>query len=328
MILAYTICSVNYFAQAHTLGESLQKLNPDIRFVIGVVDKLQGKTIDTAILPPFELLEVDKIGIPDFQEMCDRYDITELNTAVKPYYIHYFYDTFPEIDSVIYFDPDIIVYDDLQELKTALTKHNIVVTPHLVTPYNDDKWQNENDLVKTGIYNLGFIATSRSAETLRFVKWWMEKLKFGAKIDLCQGYFTDQHWIDLVPIFFDNVFISKDIGYNVAYWNLHERHCSQDSNGTWKINDTYPLHFFHYSGFNPFKASVVSKYQNRILFDERPDIVPLFEYYRVSLLKNHQAYWQEFPCVYIKPRKVKRLVRVREIFKFPFKKLRSIITNY
>jgi len=66
MIIAYTLCSVNYFAQAHTLGESLQRLNPDIKFIIGVVDKLDDKDLDEGILPPFDLLEVHRINIEDF----------------------------------------------------------------------------------------------------------------------------------------------------------------------------------------------------------------------------------------------------------------------
>ena len=320
MIIAYTLCSVNYFAQAHTLGESLQRLNPDIKFVIGVVDKLDDKDLDESILPPFDLLEVHRISIEDFAEMCDRYDITELNTAVKPYYMKYFFDTYADAEAVIYFDPDIIIYDDLSELKANLRQHNIVLTPHLTTPYDDDKWQSENDLVKTGIYNLGFIGVGRSDESIHFVEWWMEKLKCGAKIDLCDGLFTDQHWIDLVPIFFEDAHIDYDLGYNVAYWNLHER-CFSNENGTWRINNEFDLHFFHYSGYSPFKPEVVSKYQDRIHFNERPDIVPLFEIYKKSLLGNHQEYWQTIPCFYIKPRKIYRFLRVRKIFKFPFEKV-------
>lgn len=324
MILAYTLCSVNYFAQAHTLGASLQRLNPDIKFVIGVVDKLEGKQLDTSILPPFELLEVDKINIADFEGMCERYDITELNTAVKPYYMKYFFDTYTTAEAVIYFDPDIIVYDDLAELKSHLRQQKIVLTPHITTPYNDNKWQSENDLVKTGIYNLGFIGVGRSDESLRFVEWWMEKLKHGARIDLCDGLFTDQHWTDLAPIFFKNTYISYDLGYNVAYWNLHERFC-KNIGGTWSINETFDLHFFHYSGYSPFKPDIVSKYQDRILFEERPDIVELFEIYRKALLSHHQAYWQTIPCFYIKPPKIYRFLRFRKIFKYPFEKLLQLI---
>ena len=87
---AFTICSINYLAQARVLAESLKKTNPDYEFVIGLCDKIDGSGVDVSKLTDFNLLEVDKIGIDGFEEMCERYDITELNTAIKPFYINYF----------------------------------------------------------------------------------------------------------------------------------------------------------------------------------------------------------------------------------------------
>ncbi|MFN3850043.1 MAG: glycosyltransferase [Spirosomataceae bacterium] len=326
MTIAFTLCSVNYFAQAFTLGKSLQESNPDIKYIIGLVDKLSTKTIDLSLIPDFELLEVDKIEIQDFTELCNRYDITELNTAVKPYYIKFLYEKYPTAKNVIYFDPDIIVFQPLTELLTDLEKYNLVLTPHITTPYNDDKWQNEEDVVNTGVYNLGFIATSRSDETLKFVKWWMDKLSDGAYIDLCNGLFTDQHWVEFAPALFEGVMINKYLGYNVAYWNLHERFISKKGN-TWLINNEFPIRFFHYSGYSPFKPDVVSKYQNRINFSERPDIVQIFDLYKESLLNNSQKYWQDFKCDYVKPPKVKRFVRVRKYLKLPFEKIANWIES-
>lgn len=317
MKIIFTLCSVNYLAQAHTLGTSLAAHCPDVHFKIGLVDRLDTKQLDASLLPPFELIEVHKIGIQDFKGMCDRYDITELNTAVKPYFIHYFFYQNPQVESVIYLDPDIIVFDNLAGIYQNLQSHAIMLTPHILTPYRDDKWQSETDLVKSGIYNLGFIAVSRKSEGLRFLRWWMQKLVHGAKNDLCQGLFTDQHWIDFVPIFFNQVIIDRDPGYNVAYWNLHERRMIQKDQ-TWFVNHDFPLHFFHYSGYSPFKPDVVSKYQDRIQFDDRPDIRSLFDFYGNQLLDHHQAYWQEFPCDYIKPAKIKRFLRVRKWFLWPF----------
>jgi hypothetical protein len=327
MTLAFTLCSVNYFAQAFTLGNSLRKTNPNIRFVIGLVDKLDTKQIDISLLADFELLEVDKINIEnfdiDFKAMCDRYDITELNTAVKPYFIKHFYDN-TDAQNVIYFDPDIIVFQPLIALEQNLEKYNIVLTPHITTPYNDDKWQAEEDLINTGIYNLGFIATSRSEETMKFVKWWMKKLFDGAYIDLCNGLFTDQHWIEFAPVFFDKVLINKYLGYNIAYWNLHERFISKKED-VWYVNDKHEVRFFHYSGYSPFKPKIVSKYQDRIQFSERNDIIEIFELYKKQLLENNQKYWQDFKCDYIKPPKIKRYVRVRKYLKMPFEKLANLI---
>ncbi|WP_259016478.1 glycosyltransferase [Emticicia fluvialis] len=326
MTLAFTLCSVNYLAQAHTLGDSLKKHNPDFRFVIGLVDKLDTKDIDTSKLPDYPLLELDKIQIADLPGMCERYDITELNTAVKPYYLDYFLRNNPEATNIIYFDPDIIVFDKLTHLEESLQKYDIVVTPHTTTPYNDTKWQNEEDIVNTGVFNFGFVAIRRSDSARKMVDWWCQKLEKECLIDLCNGLFVDQHWADFFPVYFDNVLINKHLGYNVAYWNLHERICTE-KDGKWFINNSTALQFFHYSGYLIAKPNEVSKYQNRINFEDRPDIVALFELYRNELLKNNELYWKHFKCDYIKPPKIKRYLRVRKYLKLPLEKLAQLVES-
>ncbi len=326
MTLVFTLCSVNYLAQAHTLGDSLREQNPGFEYIIGLVDKLESKDIDKSKLPDYQLLEVDKINIPDFEGMCNRYDITELNTAVKPYYFDYFLKNRPEVTNIVYFDPDIIVFDELTHLTNNLEKYNIVVTPHITTPYNDDKWQNEEDVVNTGVFNFGFVAIRRSESAEKMINWWCAKLYQECVIDLCKGLFVDQHWAEFFPVFFDNVLIDKHLGNNVAYWNLHERVCSIIE-GQWFINEKIPLQFFHYSGYLIAKPNEVSKYQNRIDFEHRTDIVPLFELYKNQLLNNNELYWKNFKCDYVKPKKIKRYLRVRKYLKMPLEKLAQVFES-
>jgi hypothetical protein len=323
--LAFTICSINYLAQAKTLGESLAIQNPEIEYVIGLVDRLYKVNIDTDKIPQNTLLEIDKIGIEGFEEMCENYNITELNTAVKPFYFDYFYKNRPDIQNVIYFDPDIIVFEPLTELLDNLTTNQIIVTPHTSVPIElDGLLPDETNLLNTGIYNLGFLATSRGEETYHLINWWKDRLKTECKIDLINGLFVDQIWLNFVPLYYKNYFIEKGTGYNVAYWNLHARQVSEQ-NSKWFINDS-PLTFFHYSGFELKKPDVVSKYQNRITFENRPDIVPLFDFYVNKLKQNHNDYFINFKCFYIKPNKTKKYLRVRKFLQSPFRKLLAIIS--
>ena len=326
MTLAFTICSINYLAQAQTLGQSLQEQNPSIEFVIGLVDRLDKVELEPDKIPPFQMLEIDKINIESFDQMCEIYNITELNTAVKPYFIDYFYKNRPDIQNVIYFDPDIIVFDSLKPLEDSLKKYPMVVTPHISSPINDDLNTKETDHLSTGLYNLGFIATSRSEATYHMVSWWKDRLEKDCRIDLCNGLFVDQHWINFVPLFYPNdVLVDKYPGYNMAYWNLHERTVSiQD--GKYFINGK-PLIFFHYSGYELKKPNEVSKYQNRSSFENRPDIVPLFQYYAQKLKDNFNDYYIKIPCFYIKPPKVKRYKRVRKALQMPFRKVVSLLNR-
>jgi hypothetical protein len=319
--LAFTICSINYLAQARTLGESLARTNPSFRFIVGLVDRLDGVTFDAATEPGLDLLEVHRIGIPDFAAMTRRYDITELNTAVKPFYMEYLLTQHPDVEELIYFDPDIIVFQPLTHLLDGLRQGPFLLTPHTLSPFPDECMPAENDFMNTGTYNLGFIAIRRNEETRRMVRWWMDKLSDECRIDLCNGLFVDQKWINLVPHLFDGVRIEKHPGYNVAYWNLHERTLSQRPDGTWVVNGRHELQFFHFSGYGLRQPEAISKYQNRYTFAERPDVRPLFTHYAERLRANQNETYVQYPCVYIKPPKVIRLKRVRQALRYPFEQL-------
>lgn len=325
MTLAFTICSVNYLAQARTLGDSLQQTNPDWQFVIGLVDDLKTANLPTHLLPAYPMLEVAALGIPDFAGMCARYDITELNTAVKPFFIDYFFRSSPRPDSVIYFDPDIIVFQPLTRLAASLETNSLVVTPHTIAPTPDWETPNEQHHLNTGIFNLGFIGLRNDPTARQFVAWWQKRLTYECRIDLCEGLFVDQQWVNFAPIYHDNVLIEKHKGYNVAYWNIHERLLAEQD-GNWVVEDpdggdAVPLQFFHYSGYGVQKPSEISKYQTRYTFGQRPDLVPLFRLYHNRLLQNGNDAYRAYPCVYIKPAPVLYYTSIRRLLNVPVLKL-------
>jgi hypothetical protein len=295
MITVFTICSNNYLAQAISLGNSLLEYNPNYEFIIGLVDR-KTKDIDYNKIP-FETIDVESIEINGFEEMILNYNITELNTAVKPFYFQYLFRIKPAIDIIIYCDPDILIYNQFEELEKEFEIYDIILTPHITNPINDDKYPSESMILNTGLYNLGFIAIKKTLNSILMINWWAIRLKNGAYIDLKNGMFTDQLWINLIPLFFERVKIFTHPGHNVAYWNLHERVLSQISDKFY-VNNSSPLVFFHFSGFDPANPEQISKYQNRFSFKNRSDIFPLFKNYVIILDRNNILYYQNFNCIY------------------------------
>jgi lipopolysaccharide biosynthesis glycosyltransferase len=255
--------------------------------------------------------------------MCELYNITELNTAVKPFFIKYFFEQVPHLRNVIYFDPDIIVYQSLTELENLLEVHDIVVTPHVTTPIEDQLTPNELHHLNTGVYNLGFVAMHKGPVAIELTNWWCQKLFDECKIDLCNGLFVDQNWMVFAPVFWEGVHVEKHPGWNAAYWNLHERTFSYE-NDTHRVNGQ-PVVFFHYSGYDPFKPALISKYQDRFTFAQRPDLRTLFDVYHNELMRNENEYYRQFPCYYIKPDRVLKYQRVRQLLKAPLERLLTLI---
>lgn len=261
--VVFTIASKNYFAYVRTLMQSLEKTNSHLDRYAVVVDDLD----DTFISLPrnFELLDLDKLNLPHPNQMKFRYDIMELNTAVKPFAILKLFETY---ERVIYFDPDIYVYKKLKPIEDALDAgNNFVLTPHYNGLFEDDGMHpDEPDMMRAGIYNLGFIALNKCADTLEMVTWWADKLEKQCINEQSKGIFVDQKWIDLVPGFYDHVCILRHSGLNVAYWNLSHRKIIKNGDD-FEVNGE-PLIFFHFSGLNPNNISAISKYQNRYTIND------------------------------------------------------------
>ena len=296
--IAFTICSANYLAQAVALGDSLLAHNPTYQFIIGLVDEIEEahpivKSVNYTLIP------IKEIGIPNFDEFCAQYNITELNTAVKPFYFSYLFEKNKAVESIVYLDPDIFVYHSFDLLEKHLISNQIVLTPHITKPINDNKYPTETDFLNAGIYNLGFIALKRGNESLALINWWKDRLTHLCKIDFENGLFVDQLWLNFATLFYKEVFVLDNPGYNMAYWNLQERSLSKNDAGAHMVNSEHPLVFYHFSGYDLHKQYAISKYQNRFSFSDRKDITPLFNKYHQDVMSHGFEAFAAIPCKYV-----------------------------
>src|SRR5260370_11655701 len=135
MTTVLTICSANYLAHAKTLGGSVREPNSDFHFGIGLVDRIPDG-LDAGYLELFEVIPVEHLNLRQLGEMLKKYNIVELSTAVKPFYMDFLYKRDQKVDVVIYLDPDILVCGPFFTLLRTLQNHSIVFTQHSCT-YDD-----------------------------------------------------------------------------------------------------------------------------------------------------------------------------------------------
>jgi hypothetical protein len=284
---ACTIISFNYLHYARTLCDSFLHFHPDCLFYVLLVDRLPAGYDPSC--ENFTWIFVEDLGIPNFESVAFKFGILELNTNVKPTFLKTLLSR--GIEKLIYFDPDIFIYSTVEPIYDALGSHAIVLTPHCVSP-NGDATYSEVLLLMDGVFNLGFIAVSRTEDTDRFLTWWETRCLTLGYAERWSGLFVDQKWINLVPCYFESALVLKHQGCNVAYWNLHER-ALKEVHDSWLVNEKTPLLFFHFSGISIEGGSRISKHTDQFDLISRPDLTHLFEDYRERLIANRVLNFDE-----------------------------------
>ncbi|AFK05072.1 hypothetical protein Emtol_3946 [Emticicia oligotrophica DSM 17448] len=211
----FTICHINQLANACILGDSLKKTNPNATFSIGLVDEISQ--INETFKTIFEIIPVQELGIEGFNEMSHRYTHEELLANCKPFFAEYF---LKKSETLLYIDCTSLVFQSLQFIEDILQTSNILITPQLLFA---NKHPDEKQILNSGIYHSGFIGLKNTEETFRFLSWWGNNTRKKGFINLCKGMNADQLWLEHVPAMFEEVFILKNEGVNVGYWNLPER---------------------------------------------------------------------------------------------------------
>lgn len=261
--IAYTICAKNYIGLAQVLEHSIRKFNKDIEFYILVADEVDDDllvSLPDNVLISKDILK-DQILESEWNELSFKYNLTEFCTSIKPFCFKYLFDK-KNASNVIYLDPDIYFFSNIDVIFSLLNEYQIILTPHITQiseKYEGDR--PELGLLSSGVYNLGFLALAKSSETQKLLNWWGNRLRNFCFIDPIDGSFTDQRWIDFIPCFFENkdLLVSKNKGLNLAPWNFFERKILKKDGGFFVENrnkndgvllNVDKLVFVHFSGYN------------------------------------------------------------------------------
>jgi glycosyltransferase involved in cell wall biosynthesis len=278
----FTICSNDYVSMASILIASAKRFHSGATIYLCLADALlpnEGFYPDGCVVVP-----VADLDISDLRSFVFRYDVIELNTAVKPFMFQHLLRMGHE--TVLYFDPDIQIFSRLDQILELLRDvASFVLTPHLCAPAEGDAFPNDIGIMRAGIYNPGFLGVHACPEAESILAWWARRLQYQCVSDHNGGIFVDQKFMDLVPGFADKARILRDPTVNVAYWNLQHRTLSFED-GTWKV-DGRPLGFFHFSGFDPAKMDRLSKYSDAFRGNAiSPTLSRLLEQYAAQLHAN------------------------------------------
>lgn len=283
-----TIITRDYHTLAKTWADSVQRSYPNSRITICIAD--QATAAIKKSLEPFTILEIPKVSqtelvIENYDRMAFQYTPFELTCALKPFVMR---RLLSDSDQLIYMDSDTLLFHPLEAIEESLQTSDIVLTPHMTRPENAES---EHKIRNAGTINGGFLAVNNCESAKTFLDWWSDRCESDCYIDALSGRFVDQTWLDLVPALFSGVDVSREESLNVAYWNLQNRHL-EHSNGSFFVNGK-PLVFFHFSGFDPAKPTVLSKFSSRAA---SPAVAILLSYYNSLRMKFRDPMADSVDC--------------------------------
>lgn len=204
---------------------------------------------------------------PNRKLRISKYDY--LRWALKPV----FCDLLLEKHNKIFFcDSDLYFYSDFRFLEEQSNGKSICLSPHWRNIYKDstNEWKYN---YKHGLYNGGFFIVTRKGR--KILEWWTEMCILECSAEEDRIVYVDQEYLNVVPLYFNDVFIIKHQGCNVAAWNrlYLKRHVTED--GQVLVNGQKII-FIHYS---PVTIETISDSRDYLLSRH-------FKQYRHALLNT------------------------------------------
>jgi len=264
MIHVFTSSGPNYVGKVRALCQSLREHMPEVAIHWLIADLRDGSPVGLQ-----DCKSIDEVMfVDDFNGYNDRtwlfqHDIVELSTAIKPEAALSLLAR-DDCELLLYFDPDMVVFSQLDDLVDQLRSASVVLTPHILKPEKEPKAVLDHELssLRHGVFNLGFFGVRKGQEGKAFLDWWRDRCRTFCTGDWREGIFTDQKWINFAPIFFPNSTILRSSRFNVAPWNINQRQLDGTFDEGFLV-DGQPLGFYHFTGFDRgAHEQVIHEYAN------------------------------------------------------------------
>ena len=305
---AFTVVTPNYIAHAISLKKSFLEYNPEAGFficILGNESHCPEMNVDNCYF-------INSLSDSRIEGMIGRYHPFEMNCALKPFFATHILERHSHVQRLIYLDSDMYVFGpfaSLTEAAITLSPHRTKNTAYLPEPKN----YSIISLNRYGVYNAGYFELQRKAEAFAFLDWWKKLLEHTGYEKPDEHLFSDQLWLNLVHSFFDDVYINKNPGYNVAIWNLIERQV-EERNGVYYVNNK-PLILFHFSKFNLEEPDKMVYYNEPYLsFTNFPELKPVYQKYRDGVMEAGYEKFKTIPYPYSYSRGDKKKNWLKKLF--------------
>ena len=228
MINVASIVTQNHVERALTMFSSMLKFRNDCHLdllvVTGLKEQAQINLKNVTIHHIEDFYEHKNCGL-EYRLTVSKYaSISEqrpsiiapadyLRWSLKPVFTNILLENY---NRVYFCDHDLYFYNDFTFLDEEANGKTICLSPHWRTISHTAEQEYEYNF-KHGLYNGGFFIANKEGKPI--LRWWSEMCIHKCTAVAGDATYVDQKYLDVVPLYFDNVHIIKHKGCNVAAWN-------------------------------------------------------------------------------------------------------------
>jgi hypothetical protein len=245
---------INYLPHAKSLAESLITVSPASELFAFCMDddsyeKLLNDRPKNVKLIHYSKLETQ---FPDLLKAKNNRSRIEYFYTCSPSICYYILTEMAFIDEVTYLDADLYFFNSPEPIFDELKDSSVGIIEHKFSFFSK---RNR----KYGNFNVGWITFKKNSNGMACLNSWKEKC-----IDWCyqrleNDKYADQKYLDFWQRDFDGVYIIKNIGANLAIWNISNYKISFKNDIV--CVDNKPLIFYHFANlkqinFNTFQTDL------------------------------------------------------------------------
>lgn len=236
-----TLFDNGYLIKGLALHSSLVKHETSFRLFILCMDKECYNTLNKLELKNTTVIPLDKIEHEDLLKAKAERNAGEYSWTCKSQFISYLFKQVPDIKTMVYFDADCFLFDNLDSLYEEAENSDVLITPQWFPAgkeyHSEDK----------GAYNAGCIVFQNNTNGNKVLDRWKQQCLDWCYHRLENGKLGDQMYLNAWPQEYANVVVSKNIGLNAAPWNIGQRRVEL-ADGLVKIDGRILL-MYHFHGF-------------------------------------------------------------------------------
>lgn len=236
----------NYLPLGLALYRSLKQHSPEFQLWVLCLSQTCYDVLQQLDLPDIHLISLNEFerGDEALQGAKQNRRLIEYYFTCTPSLPLFVLNNYPEVDLITYLDADLFFFSDISPIYEEIADGSIAIIEHR---FSSDRLE----LVKFGIYNVGWLSFRRDENGFACLRWWRERC-----IEWCydrpeNGRFADQKYLDDWPSRFPGVVVLQHKGANVGHWNTNDYQIYADRDRLWI--DEQLLIFFHFHAFKYHK---------------------------------------------------------------------------